>query len=120
MTVLGFDPMLQFIHERDVVEAIALALRPSVRGIFNLRGPGELPLSRVLRTLGKRSIAVPGPLMKGMLKSMWASRAASFPTPELDHLRYVCMVDDTRARRDLGFVPKYDIQQTLHSPFAER
>jgi len=120
LTVLGFDPMLQFIHERDVVEALALALRPSVRGIFNLRGPGELPLSRVVRTLGKRSIAVPGPLMKGMLRSLWSSRAASFPTPELDHLRYVCMVDDTRARQELGFVPKYNIQQTLNAPFSER
>jgi UDP-glucose 4-epimerase len=120
ITVLGFDPMMQVIHERDVVEAIALALRPGVRGIFNLRGPGEMPLSRMLRMLGKRSIGMPGPLMKGVLGSLWSSRAASFPTPELDHLRYTCMVDDSRARTELGFTPKYDIEQTLRAVNAER
>ncbi|MFI5306985.1 MAG: NAD-dependent epimerase/dehydratase family protein [Polyangiales bacterium] len=120
MTVLGFDPMMQVIHERDVVEAIALALRPGVRGIFNLRGPGELPLSRMLRLLGKRPIAVPGPLIKGVIGSLWSSRAASFPSPELDHLRYLCMVDDSRARAEIGFAPHYDMQQTLRAVLAER
>lgn len=120
MTVLGFDPMMQVIHERDVVDAMVLALRPGVRGIFNLRGPGELPLSRMLRLLGKRSLSVPGPLIKGLLGGLWPSRAASFPSPEIDHLRYVCMVDDTRARRELGFAPKHGIEETLRAVYAER
>jgi UDP-glucose 4-epimerase len=120
VTVMGFDPMLQVIHERDVVAAIALALRPGVRGIFNLRGPGELSLSRMLRMLGKRPLAMPGPLIKSVMGSLWSSHAASFPTPELDHLRYVCMVDDTRAREQLGFAPSYDLEQTLRAPLAER
>ena len=119
-TVLGFDPMIQVIHERDVVQAIALALEPGIRGIFNLRGPGELPLSRMLRMLGKRALRVPGPLMRGVMGSLWSSRAASFPSPELDHLRYVCMVDDTRARKELGFSPRYSMQETLRAVFAER
>jgi UDP-glucose 4-epimerase len=120
LTVLGFDPMLQVIHERDVVEAISLALRPGTRGIFNLRGPGELPLSRMLRMVGKRPIAVPGPLIKGLAGSMWSSRAAGFPMQEIDHLRYICMVDDSRARQQLGFHPKYDMDQTLRAVFSER
>lgn len=120
MTLLGFDPMMQVIHERDVVEAMAASLRPGVRGIFNLRGPGELPLSRMLRLLGKRPIAMPGPLAKGLLGGLWPSRAASFPSPELDHLRYVCMVDDSRARKELGFKPRYGIEETLRAVYSER
>jgi UDP-glucose 4-epimerase len=120
LSVLGFDPMLQVIHERDVVDAIALALEPGTRGIFNLRGPGEMPLSRMFRLLGKRPIAVPGPMIKGLAGSMWSSRVAGFPMPEIDHLRYVCMVDDRRAREELGFAPKYDMEQTLRAVLAER
>jgi UDP-glucose 4-epimerase len=120
LTVLGFDPMMQVIHERDVVEAISLALQPGSRGIFNLRGPGELPLSRMLRLLGRRPIAVPGPLIRGVASSLWSSRAAGFPTPEVDHLRYICMVDDTRARQQLGFKHKYDMERTLRAVYAER
>jgi UDP-glucose 4-epimerase len=119
-TVMGFDPMMQVIHERDVVEAIALALKPGVRGIFNLRGPGELPLSRMLRVLGRRPLSLPGPMMRALMSSAWSSRTGGFPAPEIDHLRYVCMVDDTRARRELGFRPRYDLEQTLRAVFSER
>jgi UDP-glucose 4-epimerase len=120
VTVMGFDPMLQVIHERDVVEAIVLSLRKRVRGIFNLRGPGELPLTRMIRMLGKRPMPLPGPLISGVTRSLWPSRAVYFPTPELDHLRYLCMVDDTRARKELGFSPRYTMEQTLNAVLSER
>lgn len=119
VTVMGFDPMLQVIHERDVVEAIALALRPGARGIYNLRGPGEMRLSRMLELLGRRPLALPGPMIQGVLGRLWSYRATSFSSPELDHLRYVCMVDDTRARKELGFTPQYSLEQTLRGVFAE-
>jgi UDP-glucose 4-epimerase len=118
--VMGFDPMMQVIHERDVVDAIVLALRKGVRGIFNLRGPGELPLSRMLRVVGRKPLSVPGPMMRALMSSAWSSRAGGFPAPEIDHLRYICMIDDSRARRELGFRPRYDLEQTLRAVFSER
>src|SRR5205814_8080358 len=36
--VLGYDPLFHFMHEEDVVSAIALALEKKVRGIFNVAG----------------------------------------------------------------------------------
>lgn len=119
LTVMGFDPMMQVIHEKDVVEAILLALRPGARGIYNLRGPGELRLSRMLDVLGRRPIAVPGPLMQAALDRLSAYRATRFSGPEIDHLRYVCMVDDARARRELGYRPRYSMDQTLKAVSAE-
>jgi UDP-glucose 4-epimerase len=118
ITLLGFDPMVQMIHERDVVQAIMMALRPGVRGIFNLRGQGELPLSRVLQRLGKRPRAIPGPVARLAVDRMWRLHLGSFPSPELDHVRYVCMVDDTRAREVLGFTPRYTLDETLEAVTA--
>lgn len=119
ITVMGFDPMLQVIHERDVVEALMLALRPGARGIYNLRGPGELPLSRIWRILGKTPTPVPGPLIKTVLSSLWSSRFTNFPKEELDHLRYICLVDDRRARKELGFTPRYGIEETVRAVYSE-
>jgi UDP-glucose 4-epimerase len=120
LTVLGYDPMVQVIHERDVVDAIVSALRPGVRGIFNLKGPGEVPLSTLLRLLGRRPMPVPGPLAEILLSRLFRYRLTSFPAPELDHIRYVCMVDDTRARETLGFSPRYGLEETAHAIFEER
>ena len=119
ISVLGFDPMLQVIHERDVVQAMLLALKPGARGIYNIRGPGELPLSRMWRILGKKPTPVPGPLIHTLLGSLWSSGAINFPKEELDHLRYICLVDDRRARKELGFLPRYNIEETVQAVYAE-
>jgi UDP-glucose 4-epimerase len=38
-TVLGFDPMMQVVHQDDVLQAVELALAPGVRGVYNIAGP---------------------------------------------------------------------------------
>ncbi len=114
-TLLGFDPMVQVIHEDDVVEAILCALKPGVRGIFNVVGPGEVPLSTILRELGRPTIPVPHPLAKPVLTALWRGKLTSFPVPELDHIRYVCMVDGTRARETLGFRPRHSLKETIRA-----
>jgi UDP-glucose 4-epimerase len=114
-TLLGFDPMMQVIHEDDVVRAIDLALRRGVRGIFNLAGPPPAPLSRIIKASGRQNLPIPHPLASTMLRPLWRLRVSSFPTPELDHIRYVCMVDDQRARETLGYEPTRSLEQTVQS-----
>jgi UDP-glucose 4-epimerase len=114
-TLLGFDPMVQVIHELDVVEAIACALRSGVRGVFNVVGPGELPLSAIVRELGKDVVPIPHPLARPVLSALWRLGLSSFPVPELDFIRYVCMVDGSRAESELGFRPRQTLQETIRS-----
>ncbi len=114
-TLMGFDPMVQVIHHDDVVSAIFGALRPGVRGIFNLAGPPPLPLSRLIGFTGRTRISVPHFLATSVIKRLWRYRATSFPAPELDHIRYVCMVDDRRAREVIGYRPAHDIAETVRA-----
>jgi UDP-glucose 4-epimerase len=117
--LLGFDPMVQVVHERDVVRAIELALAPGKRGVYNLRGPGEVALSRLFAMAGKRPVQLPAPIAQRALNTLWSSRIGSFPVEELDHVRYVCMVDDARARTELGYAQRYDLKTTVSSVFDE-
>ena len=117
-TLLGFDPMVQVIHEDDVVEAIVCALRPGTRGIFNVTGPGEVPLSTILRELGKPTVPIPHPLAMPILNALWRSKLTSFPVPELDHIRFVCMVDGTRAHELLGFKARRTLKETIRAVHA--
>jgi UDP-glucose 4-epimerase len=119
-TVLGYDPMVQVIQEADVVRAIELALRPGIRGIFNVAGPDPLPLSHIVKVLDRPTVAVPFSLGKMVLRRLWSLRLTTFPPPELDHIRYVCMVDDRRARQVLGYAPTKTIQETVLAVDAER
>jgi UDP-glucose 4-epimerase len=114
-TVMGFDPMAQVIHESDVVGAIQRALLPGVRGIFNVAGSEPVPLSRIVKILGRQRVSVPYSVARAVLKRMWSLRLTTFPPPELDHIRFVCMVDDRRARHVLGFTPKKTLEETVLS-----
>ncbi len=119
-TLLGFDPMIQVIHEADVVRAIEHALLPGRRGIFNIAGPEPLPLSHAIRILGRPSVPVPYTIGRVLVQRMWSLRLTNFPAPELDHIRYVCMVDDARARDVLGFVPSSSIEETVRAVDEDR
>src|SRR4051812_34173878 len=60
----GFDPMLQLLHQQDAARAMVEALRPGLKGVYNVVGPGEVPLSAVLRELGRTPIPVPHPIAR--------------------------------------------------------
>lgn len=115
VTVMGFDPMVQLIHEEDVARALVLALRPGVRGVYNVTGPGELPLSLILKELGHAPVPVPHFLLRPALKRLFRAGVVSFPAGELDHLQYLCVVDGSRAAREMGWTPRYTLRETIRS-----
>lgn len=119
-TLLGFDPMIQVVHQDDVVAAILLSLQPGARGIFNVAGPPPVPLSRAIALLGRTALPLPSGAARLVVDRLFRWRVTSFPAPELDFIRYVCMVDDSRARRELGYAPANDLGATLSAVDDER
>ncbi|HEY4059803.1 MAG TPA: NAD-dependent epimerase/dehydratase family protein [Kofleriaceae bacterium] len=113
--LLGFDPMVQLIHHADAAEAIVAALQPGRRGIYNITGPGEVPLSAILRELGREPRQIPHPLAQSVLSLAFRLGFSSFPVAELDFIRYVCMVDGRRAAAELGFRARYSLRDTIHA-----
>jgi UDP-glucose 4-epimerase len=119
LSLLGFDPMIQVVHIEDVVTAIELALKPGIKGIYNVVGPGEAPLSALMRALGKRPLPLPSWLARKVAQVAWRTHLADFPPPELDHLRFICMADGRRAREALGFEPAYDLPATIQAVYED-
>lgn len=115
ITLMGFDPMLQLIHEEDACRALVLALRPGLRGVFNVTGPGEVPLSSVLKELGRRPIAAPHFLVRPLLRRAFEARITSFPPEEIDHIQYLCVVDGSRFAREAGWTPRFSLRETIRS-----
>jgi UDP-glucose 4-epimerase len=119
MTLAGFDPMVQLIHEEDACRAMVAALKPGVRGVYNVVGPGEVPLSAVLRELGRQPVPVPSIIARTLLGKLFQWRMASFPSNELDHIQFLCTVDGARAERELGFRPTLTLRETIRSVLGE-
>ena len=102
-------PMVQVIHELDVVEAIVLrAYDRRARNLQRRRARARCRCRPSCASSSKPTVPIPHPLAHAVLTTLWRGKLTSFPVPELDHIRYVCMVDGTRAREQLG------VQAALH------
>lgn len=113
-TVLGYDPMIQLMHQEDVVEAILLALKhPEAQGIYNICGTGALPLSLIIREIGSKSIPIPHIMIYPMMKTLWKMQIVPAPAPEIDFIRYSCILDDSRIRKQLGYRPHFCLDELL-------
>lgn len=112
-TMMGYDPMVQVIHVEDVVRALLMALRPGLRGVFNIIGPDPVALSGLIRAIGKPRLPLPAPLFEEGLRMLWRFRMTSFPPPELDYIRYICTLDGTRAKKGMGYKAKYRLKDII-------
>ena len=111
--LMGFDPMVQLIHEEDVIEAIVSAVQPGVRGIFNLAGPTAAPLSSIVSALGRERVGVPSMLARPLVSQAFRLKLTSFPAAEIDFIQYQCFVDDARARSHLDWAPRRSMSEIL-------
>ncbi|MBI5508135.1 MAG: SDR family oxidoreductase [Deltaproteobacteria bacterium] len=118
-TLMGFDPMVQLLHEDDLLRMLDASLKPGLRGVFNLAGTAPVPLSRILKILGKPTIPVPAPIARALLERAWKYRLTSFPAPELDHIRYNTVLDTSRAKEVLGIEPERSLYEILEPFRAE-
>ena len=106
-TVAGFDPRLQFLHERDLIAAQTHAVVTDVAGTFNVAGDGIMTLSQALRRLRRPTVPLPGFAVGGIGSLLRQARAADFSPEQLGFLTYGRGVDTTRMRSVLGFEPAY-------------
>ncbi|GAB4396788.1 MAG: NAD-dependent epimerase/dehydratase family protein [Anaerolineales bacterium] len=110
--LLGFDPMIQVIHEQDVVDALVHAILTDVPGVFNLAAEGALPLWRALGLAGKTPLPVLH-LLPYWSSSILGSKQTEYLPIEPDYLRYRWVTDLARMKEEFGFTPHYNAPEAL-------
>ena len=111
-TVLGFDPLFQFIHELDIATAIGTALDARLRGVFNVAGPQPIPLSLLIRATGRKNLPLPRPAFQRLI-----GRFGLPPLPRgaIQHIKYPIVVDGSAFQKSTGFEPVFDEVQTMEA-----
>ena len=111
-SVLGFDPLYQFMHEQDAATAICQSLAHRLRGVFNVAGPQPVPLSLLIKVTGRTQIPVPEPLIGRVLGKFGFP---ALPKGSVNHLKYPIVIDDSEFRRRTDFKPAFDEIQTMEA-----
>ena len=114
-TIMGFNPMMQFIHEEDVAEAVALALQTGAHGVFNVAGPGAVPLRVAIRETGGTAVPIPEPLARAVFGRLFRLGLYHTPPGAMDFLKYPCTIDGSLFARTTGFTPLFSLEDTFAS-----
>ncbi|MBO0846275.1 MAG: NAD-dependent epimerase/dehydratase family protein [Nocardioides sp.] len=112
-TVLGFDPRLQFVHERDLMRVLTHAVHSEIPGTYNIAGDGVMLLSQAVRRLRKPTVPLVRPAVGAVASVLKSARMADFSPEQLGFLTFGRGIDTTRMREDLRFEPEYTSEQTF-------
>jgi UDP-glucose 4-epimerase len=110
----------QLVHHDDVAAALTAAtIGHGEPGVYNLAGPGELTVSDLAEELGWHS--VPAPQLAVGAAAEAVAPFLPFLPPEaawIETVRRPVLMDTSRARRKLHWMPHHDARETLRETIA--
>ena len=113
---MGYDPLVQLIHEDDVANVFMRAVLESHPGVYNAVGRGVLPLSTLLALAGKRVVPLPAPLLHRVAGAVQPGDPSS---AFFDYLRYLFVADGERGWQAFG-EPVYSTKEAWMSFITSR
>jgi nucleoside-diphosphate-sugar epimerase len=113
LPVLVPDVMMQFIHEDDVGQALLqCVVGAGPPGAYNIAGDGVMTGADIARQLGLAAIPIPGGLVRAAARAV-----TTLPLPPqaewLEAATQPSIMDTTKAKRELGWQPRYTSIQAL-------
>jgi UDP-glucose 4-epimerase len=111
--VLGYDPLMQFLHPVDALEATEKALAHGPCGVVNVVPKGTMSLLSALHLADKLTVLVPHLVAYPLADLWWGSGLGEAPAGFIDYARFLFVADGRKAERELGFVPRYTSRDAL-------
>ncbi len=113
-SIAGYDPLVQFVEEDDVVRCLEHVTRQRIPGLYNVAGTGKLPWSEVTDICGTRLLPISPVGTHAAAAPLVRVGLIEFP-PELESLlRYGRGVDTTRIGKT-GFSCRYTTAGAVES-----
>ena len=101
------------MHASDCAAAYVLPATGTVSGAFNIAAEPVLDPSALARLLGARTVRLPAALLRGVVAATWRLHLQPTDPGWVDLGRLGPLMDTTRARTVLGWVPEVDADRAL-------
>jgi UDP-glucose 4-epimerase len=98
--IAGFDPLIQFVDEDDVVRVLAAAVGLRLSGVFNVAGDGRLPVSEVARIASAWCLPLPSVFTRQSVAFLVRLGLLDFPAELESLLRYGRGIDTARLKAE--------------------
>lgn len=109
----------QLVHHDDVAAALCAAvLGHGEPGVYNLAGPGELTISDLAHELGWHAVPAPQVAVGAAAEAVALMPFLPDEAAWIEAVRRPVLMDTTKARRRLHWMPHHDARQTLRETIA--
>lgn len=118
--VRGSDTPFVFIWDQDVVACLVLGVRDGRTGIYNLAGDGVMTLAEIAAAIGKRVIAIPAWLIRGVLATLHPIGLSQYGPEQVDFLRYRPVLSNARLKSEFGYEPRMSSREVFDYFWSHR
>jgi len=103
----------QVVHADDVADAVLRILAARAGGAFNLAPEPPLRPEDLAAAFGGRRVPFPATVLRAAAAASWTARLQPVDAGWVDLLLGTPLLDSSRARDELGWVPRYDTHEAL-------
>jgi UDP-glucose 4-epimerase len=113
-TDLGtMDLRTQFVHEDDLVEALATLLAGRHAGAFNVAGDGTMTYRECAEAIGLKTRKLPVGLARRIASATWKLRMSETPPGQIRFAEHSWLVTNEKLKRETGWQPRYSSRETF-------
>lgn len=116
----NLEQLMQFVHEDDLVEAIAGLLDGRHAGAFNVTGDGTMTMRETVELIGAKVRRVPLGLAKRLSAITWKLGASETPPGQLEFAMNPWVCSNEKVKETLGWRPRYTSRETFEITMRAR
>jgi UDP-glucose 4-epimerase len=105
--LLGFSPMMQFLHVDDMADAVVVAFEQNKPGIYNVAPEDWVAFQEAVTQSGCSKLPIPS--IPPVLPKMWSNLLnwnAFFPPYLINYFKYPVIIDGRLFRDTFGWKPR--------------
>lgn len=117
--LMGFSPMMQFIHVEDMADGVVMALKKNVPGVYNVAPDDWVAYKEALRQCGCKITSIPSvpswlPIHIAKVRG-WKA----FPSYLINYYKYPVILDGSLFKETFGFKPRRSLDD-IFSYYREK
>ena len=113
--LMGFSPIMQFIHIDDMADAVTLAHKQRKRGVYNVASNDWVAYQDALELCDCRQVPIPSipPVLPKTITGFLGMKM--FPSYLLNYFKYPVVIDGSHFSKTFGFEAKRPVKEIFRT-----